>query len=150
MLYQLKFHPENMSYISGLWEREFEHQLLEYNDPYIELTFFHSQTLTEELKKNAEQLVPRFAISFTILVVFSVLCSLTLIRGRPFIDWVVSKPILAGCGVLNAGMAVISAIGLLNYLNMPFNDIVLVMPFMAAGKFKTNPTFEACSRHQCR
>lgn len=28
-------------------------------DPYISITYFHSQTLAEELEKNAESLIPR-------------------------------------------------------------------------------------------
>ncbi len=55
---------------------------------------------------------------------------MTLIRGRLAIDWVVSKPLLAVLGVLNAGMGVLSAIGLLNFVGFPYNDIVSVMPFL--------------------
>ncbi len=135
VIYQLKFQEANVSFISGLWERELERQLLEYSDPFVQQTFFHSQTLSEELKRNAEQLVPRFAISFTILVVFAVLCSSILLPRTLTIDWVTSKPLLAGWGVLNAGLAVVAAIGLLNFAGMPFNDIVLIMPFMAIGEF---------------
>lgn len=62
--------------------------LLAYSNPYLEVTIFHSQTLTEELARNADTLVPRFALSFAILVIFSILNGLNLVRDHFYIDWV--------------------------------------------------------------
>lgn len=57
MLYHLQFYPTETSYISGLWENELTRTMKEYPpDPYIDITFFHSQTLADELKRNAETL----------------------------------------------------------------------------------------------
>lgn len=104
-----------------------------YEDPNIEITFFHSQTLAEELKRNAESLVPRFVLAFTILVLFSVACSMSFIDGTFYIDWVLSKPIQAILGVLNAGMGIAAAIGLMNLIGVPYNDIIGVMPFLVVA-----------------
>lgn len=46
---------------------------------------------------------------------------------------VTSKPLLALAGVTSAGMGVASAIGLLNFAGFAFNEIVLVMPFLAVS-----------------
>uniref|UniRef100_A0A0N5BIX9 SSD domain-containing protein n=1 Tax=Strongyloides papillosus TaxID=174720 RepID=A0A0N5BIX9_STREA len=131
MIYHLKFYPTNVSYISGLWEKELEQELFHYpDDPFIEFTFFHSQTLAEELKRNANSLVPRFVLSFTFCVIFSMMSSITFIKGTFFIDWVLSKPIVAMLGVANAGLGIATAIGVLNLGGMYYSDIVGVMPFL--------------------
>lgn len=31
-------------------------------DPFISITYFHSQTLAEELKRNADSLIPRWVL----------------------------------------------------------------------------------------
>lgn len=136
MVYHLQFHPTNVSFLSGMWERAFQnalHALPE--DPYITFTYFHSQTLAEELKRNSDSLVPRFMFSFSMLAVFALICSMSTIDGTLYVDWVLSKPILAVLGVANAGMGIASAIGLLNLVGMPYNDIVGVMPFLVVGGY---------------
>ncbi|RCN25346.1 hypothetical protein ANCCAN_28943, partial [Ancylostoma caninum] len=120
LIYHLKFFPVETSYISGLWENELGRHLAAYpEDPYIQITYFHSQTLTDELKRNAETLTPRFILAITLLVVFSMLCSIAFIDGTYYIDWVLSKPILAILGVVNAGMGIMTAMGLLMLFGMP-------------------------------
>lgn len=52
------------------------------------------------------------------------------IDGTFYIDWVLSKPILAVIGVLNAGMGIATAIGAVNLAGIPYTDIVGVMPFL--------------------
>ncbi|KAI6217302.1 SSD domain-containing protein [Aphelenchoides besseyi] len=135
MVYHLQFYPSNMSLISGRWEKAFEMAMKNYthDKQYIDITFFHSQTLAEELKRNADSLIPRFVIAFTILVVFSVSCNMSFIDGTFFIDWVLSKPILAILGVINAGMGIAAAIGMLNLIGTPYNDVVGVMPFLVVA-----------------
>lgn len=131
LVYHLKFYPVNVSYISGIWEKTLQEHLENYpEDPYITYTYFHSQTLAEELKRNADSLIPRFVLAFTILVLFSVLCSIIFIEGTFYVDWVLSKPVLSLLGVINAGMGIITGIGITNLLGIPYNDIVGVMPFL--------------------
>ncbi|VDN07511.1 unnamed protein product [Thelazia callipaeda] len=131
MVYHLKFYPNNVSYISGLWEKRLQEALESYpSDPYITFTYFHSQTLAEELKRNADSLMPRFIAAFSILVIFSSLCSLIFVDGTFYVDWVLSKPILSLLGVINAGMGIITGIGIISFLGVPYNDIVGVMPFL--------------------
>ncbi|KAL3079182.1 hypothetical protein niasHT_036235 [Heterodera trifolii] len=134
MVYHLQFYPSNVSFLSGLWEKEFERTIRTYKSPYISFTYFHSQTLAEELKRNADTLVPRFVFAFFILIMFSVLCNMSTCRARNcYIDWTLSKPVLAILGVANAGMGIVTAIGLLNMCSVPYNDIVGVMPFLVVA-----------------
>ncbi|CAI4229978.1 unnamed protein product [Auanema sp. JU1783] len=134
MIYHLKFHPLETSYISGLWENELGRHLQNYpEDPYISITYFHSQTLADELKRNADSLVPRFVIAFTLLVIFSAICSISFIENSYSIDWTLSKMVLSVLGVVNAGMGIMSGIGLLLLCGMPYNDIVAVMPFLVVA-----------------
>lgn len=103
-------------------------------DPYITITYFHSQTLAEELRRNADTLIPRFITAFTILVIFSVICSISTIDGTFYIDWVLSKPVLTVLGCLNAGMGIATAVGFLILIGIRYTDIVGVMPFLVVGK----------------
>lgn len=79
-------------------------------------------------------MVFRFVTAFIILVIFAVFCSVVFIKDTLYIDWVLSKPILAVLGVFNAGMGIASAIGGLVLLGIQYNDIVAVMPFLVVGK----------------
>ncbi|CAJ0578328.1 unnamed protein product, partial [Mesorhabditis spiculigera] len=134
LIYHMKFFPANVSYVSGLFENELVRQLRNYpDDPYITFTYFHSQTLADELKRNAESLVPRFGIAFFLMVVFSSLCAISFIGNSFTIDWVLSKPILSLLGVVNAGMGILTALGAGLLLHVPFNDIVAVMPFLVVA-----------------
>ncbi|VDM59007.1 unnamed protein product [Angiostrongylus costaricensis] len=134
LVYQLKFFPTNVSYVSGVWEKAFKIHMDNYpEDPYISITYFHSQTLAEELKRNADSLMPRFVMAFVILMIFAVICSLVTIKGTFYVDWVLSKPILSIFGVINAGMGIASAMGGLILLDVQYNDIVAVMPFLVVA-----------------
>ncbi|KRY73486.1 Patched domain-containing protein 3 [Trichinella pseudospiralis] len=130
LIYQLQFYPDNTSYVSGLWEKEFQRALLTYNDPLIHITAFHSQTLDDELERNADHLTPRFALCFLILLIFAIFCTLCFIDGTAYIDWGQSKPILALVGVISAGIGVSSAVGMMNLCGMIYTQIVAVMPFL--------------------
>jgi hypothetical protein len=60
--------------------------------------------------------------------------SRSFIDGTFYVDWVLSKPVQAILGVINAGMGIAAAIGMLNLVGMPYNDIVGVMPFLVVGR----------------
>lgn len=54
-------------------------------EPNIAVTFFHSQTLAEELKRNAESLIPRFVLAFIILTCFCIICNMSFCNGTWFV-----------------------------------------------------------------
>lgn len=74
MIYQMRFASAFELEVSGKWEVEFQNAMANYDDPLLKITYFHSQTLSEELKKNADRLTPKFALTFMILVAFAVIC----------------------------------------------------------------------------
>ncbi|XP_003380652.1 patched family protein [Trichinella spiralis] len=127
LIYQLQFYPDNTSYVSGLWEKEFQRALLSYNDPLIHITAFHSQTLDDELERNADHLTPRFALCFLILLIFAIFCTLCFIDGTAYIDWGQSKPILALVGVISAGIGVSSAVGMMNLCAVRLDNTFLMI-----------------------
>ena len=115
--------------------QKFAEMMLAYKSPYLEVTVFHSQTLTEELSRNADSLVPKFVMSFAILIAFSTLNGITFIKDTFYIDWVTSRPSLSLMGCINAGMGIVSSLGLLFFAETEFNQIVNVMPFLVLGTF---------------
>lgn len=149
--YQLKLQPAEDYGLSGVWELEFEEQLLyEYDDPYISYSILHSQSLDRELRRNGAALTPRFMITFALLVAFALLCTFTFI-WRPLetgdkkkripwrIDWIQSRPLVALAGVVGAAMGVASAVGLLCFAGLPYGALVKVMPFLIIGKRPNYP-----------
>uniref|UniRef100_A0A0K0F9Z7 SSD domain-containing protein n=1 Tax=Strongyloides venezuelensis TaxID=75913 RepID=A0A0K0F9Z7_STRVS len=131
LLYHLKFFPENTSFLSGLWELKFQEEMLKFKPSNkLKLSIFHSQTLTNEIKRNGKSLMPKFAFALLLLVIFAVASSISYIEYGWSIDWTLSKPIPVLVGVLGAGMGIISSIGMLCGLGMVYNDIVGVMPFL--------------------
>uniref|UniRef100_A0AAF5DBF3 SSD domain-containing protein n=2 Tax=Strongyloides stercoralis TaxID=6248 RepID=A0AAF5DBF3_STRER len=131
LLYHLKFYPEDTSFLSGLWELKFQEEMLKFKPTEkLKLSVFHSQTLTDEIKRNGKSLVPKFAVAFSLLVVFSVFSSLSFTKYGWSVDWTLSKPIPVLVGVMSAGMGIITSIGMLSGLGMVYNDIVGVMPFL--------------------
>lgn len=43
MIYHLQFFPPNVSHLSGLWEKQFQLLMQNYSNPFITVTYFHSQ-----------------------------------------------------------------------------------------------------------
>ncbi|KHJ87339.1 hypothetical protein OESDEN_12890 [Oesophagostomum dentatum] len=121
LIYHLKFFPTETSYISGLWENELGRHLAAYpEDPYIKITYFHSQTLADELERNADSLLPRFIIAITLLVIFSMLCAIAFIDGTYYVDWIISKPVLAVLGTSHLVFFVISFLSCLLHKTLIF------------------------------
>jgi hypothetical protein len=115
--------------------------------PLLQLSHYHSGTFDRELAENAIQLMPKFAATFGLLVLFSVLCTFDWIWvpirwgklnektnsnwiNLPAIDWVHSKPLLGICGVLSTLMAIASATGILLWADVTFVDIVREMTLL--------------------
>jgi hypothetical protein len=104
----------------------------------LNVSYFHSEIFDDELARNTMEMAPRFCITFAILIIFSIVCTFTLIRIDNtwyVIDWVISKPLLGIAGVISTLMAIVSSIGLLLLMDVVFVDICAVMPFLALSEF---------------
>ncbi|CEF63049.1 Sterol-sensing domain and Patched family-containing protein [Strongyloides ratti] len=109
----------------------------------IKINHFHSDSIDEELDEANKRITPKFSITITILIIFSILCTFTIIKisisknEKTFlsnifvIDFRASKPYLSLIAILYTLMAIITSIGILLFFNIPFSDICVVMPFLS-------------------
>ena len=117
----------------------FIHAYISNNSDILEFGLYHNESLPEGLQKVADTLTPKFAITFTTLLLFCLGCSLVLLTRTSAdrsdiriigIDWLRSKPILGLATLVCPLLAVISAFGLLQWLGVLYNAIVNVSPFI--------------------
>ncbi|KAI6237212.1 SSD domain-containing protein [Aphelenchoides besseyi] len=133
LVYQLKQGTSELRKFSSDFQHQLPKQLQQIDHKLLDVVDFHSESFDDELEKNAEQMAPRFGITFAILIVLSVIWTFILMRtsdGSFVIDWVQSKPLLGIAGVFSTLMAIISGIGALLCIGIEFPDIVRVMPFL--------------------
>ncbi|VDO93769.1 unnamed protein product [Soboliphyme baturini] len=86
--------------------------------------FMNTDLFNEDIRKNMSGSLPYFAISVVLVTLFILVST----GDR---NPVRSKSLEGALGSLCSIMAVISAFGLLCYLDVPFNPLVSVTPFMA-------------------
>ncbi|XP_035690894.1 patched domain-containing protein 3-like [Branchiostoma floridae] len=112
--------------LSEGWEKVFLSYMDNFESDIIEVSRTSSQSLEEELSALTARIIPRFSITFTVLITFSILSCMML-------DVVRTKPWLGMLGVLSAGMAVVSSMGLCLYCGVRFTSVVASMPFLIVG-----------------
>ncbi|CAB3408970.1 unnamed protein product [Caenorhabditis bovis] len=139
ILYQLRQFGDDVARLSNDFEQGLAAKIERGETPtrLLNLYYFHSTTFDEELEKENRRLVPKFSITFTVLIVFAVLTTFTIKfvdiddRRRPLIDWVLSKPLLGVAGVVCTLCAIVSSTGLLMMFDVTFVDMCTVMPFLS-------------------
>nr|XP_006814498.1 PREDICTED: patched domain-containing protein 3-like [Saccoglossus kowalevskii] len=109
-----------------MWELEFMNSMFVYESDNIDVAYYTSQTLELELEASITSVFPLFTITFTLLITFSIVCCI-------MADWVRSNPMLGQLGVLSAGLAIVSSLGLMSYCGVPFINVVASMPFLILG-----------------
>ncbi|XP_067147935.1 patched domain-containing protein 3 [Apteryx mantelli] len=92
----------------------------------IEVTYFTSLSRQEEFEGNTKTVIPLFSITYFLTITFSIVSCLRLSCVRNNI-W------LASCGVVSAGLAVLSSFGLMLYCGVPFVVTVANAPFLILG-----------------
>eukprot|EP00058_Branchiostoma_floridae_P024565 XP_002610055.1 hypothetical protein BRAFLDRAFT_125689 [Branchiostoma floridae] len=112
--------------LSEEWEKAFLSYMGNFESDIIDVSRTSSQSLEEELSALTARIIPRFSITFTVLITFSILSCMML-------DMVRTKPWLGMLGVLSAGMAVVSSMGLCLYCGVTFTSVVASMPFLIVG-----------------
>ncbi|XP_077994884.1 patched domain-containing protein 3-like [Glandiceps talaboti] len=126
LFYFLKINTNAKERRSKAWELKFLDEMAKYDSENINIAYFTSQTQELELAESSLSVIPLFSITFTVLITFSIICCV-------MADWVRSKPWLGQLGVLSAGLAVISSLGLCSYCGLPFINVVASMPFLILG-----------------
>ena len=125
--YFLRFTEPEDDRRSGLWEEQFLETIEGFSSGELTAARQVSTTLETELDDASTSVILDFSITFTVLITFSI-CSCVML------DWVRSKPWLAMCGVLSAGLAVLSSFGLMSYIGVPYINVVGSSPFLILGK----------------
>ncbi|XP_025957363.2 patched domain-containing protein 3 isoform X2 [Dromaius novaehollandiae] len=92
----------------------------------IEVTYFTSLSRQKEFEGNTKTVIPLFSITYFLTITFSIVSCLRLSCIRNNI-W------LASCGVVSAGLAVLSSFGLMLYCGVPFVVTVANAPFLILG-----------------
>lgn len=92
----------------------------------IQVTYFTSLSRQEEFEGNTKSVIPLFSVTYFLTITFSVISCLRLSCIRNNV-W------LACCGVVSAGLAVISSFGLMLFCGVPFVVTVANAPFLILG-----------------
>ncbi|XP_065485835.1 patched domain-containing protein 3-like [Caloenas nicobarica] len=92
----------------------------------IQVTYFTSLSRQQEFEGNTKSVIPLFSITYFLTITFSVISCLRLSCIRNNV-W------LACCGVVSAGLAVLSSFGLLLFCGVPFVVTVASTPFLLLG-----------------
>jgi hypothetical protein len=79
MVYHLQFYPQNVSFLSGLWEKEFQRRVQNYSSENVTVTCFHSQVYNcFSIEKNSKYhsnekcgLIPVEDITFSVISISS-------------------------------------------------------------------------------
>ncbi|OPJ87822.1 patched domain-containing protein 3-like [Patagioenas fasciata monilis] len=93
----------------------------------IQVTYFTSLSRQQEFEGNTKRVIPLFSITYLLTVTFSVISCLRLSCIRNNV-WLVC------CGVVSAGLAVLSSFGLMLFCGVPFVVTVAGAPFLILGK----------------
>lgn len=115
--------------VNARWQKAFIELLsnLRYSD--VELYYSSAITWSSEIERNGLLILPYLPVLFITLTTFCVYSCFTT-------DWVISKPWLALCCIINACCAVISTMGMLVYIGFPFLQMVYIMPFLILCRLK--------------
>lgn len=136
LIYYMKHLPESFYYYGNQFRaslaKYLEHN---YESDIIDVYYGHEVSLTEGLEDNALRFTPEVGVTVILVLLFSYFCSFTFRRYSDgiYVDWVRSKPMLAVVGTIEPGLAIISTMGLLLLIGAPYNDIIVVMPFLVFG-----------------
>ncbi|KAF8356112.1 ptr-17 [Pristionchus pacificus] len=139
VLYQLKQDSDELARLSSNFEKtiDFLSRSGQVPGSLLNTFTFHSDTFDEELADSNIRLIPRFSVTFGILIFFSVVCTFNLHwvweekKRQLVVDWVLSKPLMGIVGVMTTMMAIVSAMGLLLLFDVTFVDMCTVMPFLS-------------------
>ena len=127
LVYFVRFHGETDEKRSNEWLNDQRDFLLDYDDPRIDICLLTSLTVAQELAALINTVAPLLAIMIVAIALFAILCSMT---G----SWVRSKPFVAISGLLAAIFGVMSAMGFMTAVGVPFVATIGSMPFLIIGK----------------
>ncbi|XP_034145131.1 patched domain-containing protein 3 isoform X2 [Esox lucius] len=124
LFYSLK---EGNRTITDLWLNEFL-KVFPSNQSLKFIKVSHSTSLSRqvEFEANTRDVIPLFSITYVIAIIFSIVSCLRF-------DCVRNKVWVATFGVISAGLAVLSAFGMMLHIGVPFVMTVANSPFLILG-----------------
>ncbi|XP_038057176.1 patched domain-containing protein 3-like [Patiria miniata] len=125
--YFLRYEDSVEDQRSALWEEQFLEVAEAFTSSVITVTREVSSSIETELDDTSSGGLKDITVTFTIILITFSVCSCVML------DWVRSKPWLASCGVLSAGLAVLSAFGLMSYIGVPYINVVGSSPILIVG-----------------
>ncbi|XP_078283690.1 patched domain-containing protein 3-like [Rhinoraja longicauda] len=126
--YPLREDDEKDKILSLLWIQKFLHEfpMVHTHLTHIQVAYFTSVSRQEEFEQNSKRIIPLFSITYLLSISFSILSCMRL-------DSVRSKFWVAVLGVISAGLAVLTAFGLLLYCGTTFAINTASAPFLILG-----------------
>ncbi|XP_075273599.1 patched domain-containing protein 3 [Opisthocomus hoazin] len=106
--------------------RDFPSKLAELELASVQVSYFTSLSRQQEFEGNTKSVIPLFSVTYFLTITFSIISCLRLSCIRNNV-W------LACCGVLSAGLAVLSSFGLMLICGVPFVVTVANAPFLILG-----------------
>ncbi|XP_072535271.1 patched domain-containing protein 3-like [Salminus brasiliensis] len=112
---------------SATWLKAFIHLFSNYKTlKKVSVSCFTSISRDEEFERSSASVVLFFSITYCLAINISIISCLSL-------DCVRNKVWVASCGVLSAGLAVLSSFGLLHFCGVSFSMTVATSPFLILG-----------------
>ncbi|KAM6282069.1 patched domain-containing protein 3-like [Porphyrio hochstetteri] len=106
--------------------RDIPSELVELRLASVQVTYFTSLSRQREFEGNTKSVIPLFSVTYFLTITFSIVSCLRLSCIRNNV-W------LACCGVVSAGLAVLSSFGLMLFCGVPFVVTVANAPFLILG-----------------
>ncbi|XP_053399181.1 patched domain-containing protein 3-like [Mercenaria mercenaria] len=110
------------------WQESFLKAMKDFSSDDFEITYSHSDSLSEELNDNVNGDITFFSITFTIMITYACIATMT---AR--CDVVGQRSNLGFAGVVAAGLAILASFGLVSACGVEFVSIVGAMPFLIIG-----------------
>lgn len=129
LTYHLQQGNASVSALSKLWEKSFVSKLQTIRTNLTDIAYSHSESLGTELNKNTQNDIKFFSVTFTIMMTYASIASLTINCNN-----VANRMNLGFAGVIAPVLAIASSFGFASAIGIEFTNIVGVMPFLVVGK----------------
>ena len=125
--YYLRQDTQEYTDLSIVWEKQFVKEMSKFKPILTEFTLSHSDSISSELDENTLGDIALFSLTFTFMITYA---SLVTAGG----NCLTQRGHLGRVGVLATALAILGAFGLCSALEVPYVNMVGIMPFLILGK----------------
>ncbi|XP_067122056.1 patched domain-containing protein 3-like [Centruroides vittatus] len=126
LIYLLNYLDEELNAISLKWEEQFIDILSKHRFENVNGFIFVANDYNTEVNKVTISSLKLLSIAVPLMVIFSVLTCMST-------DWITSKPWVGIAGCLTSTLGVAGAFGFLLWLDVPYIDLNISVPFLLLG-----------------